>query len=181
MIEGEGYYLSVKICGEEAYVDGSTATDRNHIDFMRAMYRYLSNYETSAVTVQGYDSGTFVVTFVFGSVFNNEEQVTILYPIVNESNFSIEKWYVKSYETTVYALALELIKDVESDLKKWIYFGFESKDYNGNFDNFLKKYHKPEEIIKIKERIKENAKLTKYWLKKLKQIVKKVKPQYEDK
>jgi hypothetical protein len=179
MIDGEHYHLSVKICGEQVYIDGATTTDRSHIDFMRAMYRFLSNDETSVVSIDGWDSG-FHVTFLFGDSCNTKEQVTILDKIVDDKTFVMEECRVKSYETTVYALAKEIIQDVESDLKKWIYFDFRKEHYNNNFDDFLKKYYKPEEIKKIKTRIKENEKLTKYWLKKLKGIVKKVRPQYEN-
>ena len=167
-----GYCLSVGVCGEEIFCYGATASDSPHIDFMKAIFRFLSGDNMSAVTVKDYDSGFDVTTFVFGSIDDPQKQVHTFRPIEKQGTTT---WNVKSYDTTVYSLAIEVIKDIECDFKKWVYFPYEEENYEENFDNFLKQYHTPEQMKKIKVRIKENEKLTIYWLKKLKQAVKRLK------
>lgn len=129
--------------------EGSYLTDMP-CDFMKALYDYFNNSSSSVYV----DCEGGVANFVFSDMAysGNEQKVFMFYPANTKTG-----WEIRAFDVDPYHLANELIEDIENDFENWVKWG--SADYE--------------------EGLKSARKNLKYWLNKLKSVMKDKKPYAE--
>lgn len=201
MLTCSGGSIYFTIGNEEIFNDGIAAWDI-HINLMKSLYDFLTATEgtfISAVCLTGFDSIDNKATMILGPISNEINHkynlVHIFYPL--GTNKDGQQWKYKTYDIKPYDMAIELIKDIETDFEQWIYFYndtrnfFSKEDHNSetyendleerfkiNIKDWLKQHHTKEELKIINKDVKKRTKETKYWLKKLKKAVKNFKSYY---
>ena len=154
------------------YKDGLTDQCHFVINLMEKLFlNVASDYDSEL----DYDKRLKIIENFVPSVIGVHRSKSVLLPVMEIDLPKIGLKVVLRCNFYDWCLSVESQKDIECDFKRWVYFPYEEENYEENFDNFLKQYHTPEQMKKIKVRIKENEKLTIYWLKKLKQAVKRLK------